>query len=1225
MKLKRLVVQGFKSFKDRTTIEFDDGITGIVGPNGCGKSNIVDALFWVMGEQSAKHLRGNTMKDVIFSGSAKYSQGAFAEATLVLENNEGKHIHIGHKVSSPSEIQLTRKLYRNGETEYRLNGMPCRLRDIQEVFMDTGAGAKSYSIIAQGEINRLVQQKPEERRTMIEEVAGITKFKKRKVESLKKIEQTESNLARLQDLQQEIEKNLRALQKQAEKAERARNLKEKVKRNEITVNAHKEFDFLKDIRDFKTQLSEDELNITNWTTRKDTLEVSLQEERILKEEKNEKLDELQKEYNEISRTLAAAEEKLNSLAQSQTDKESLLESRELEIIDIQKEVEERQEKIEELNEKQEALRQENEEASDFEEMQERLETMKEDLEDRKSILETNEEDIDEQKGRFEELDKNIFKNNSKLEEYSTNLQDIAEEIESLENQYSGVSTQIQNERDLVAAQEKELEELSTKVEELKSFVETQSEAFKALNEKAQGASTELIQLESKITSLKELNESLEGVKEGASQFLKDHPENGYELFGNLFKCDDEYTKSVQSLIDQFSDALVSTVENDDTLLNWSKDHIEDGLDFLMPKASDENSSEVTERLKVLGCENVITLGSIIRAEESVLSQFKAMFNGYYIVPNLSIDIVQNIPADLDFKSISSLDGKVVIKKVDGAILLSLSNGEKGLGLVERNNKIEALSKELEEKKAASDQLENELEEIGNVLEGKKAEFETSRTELSDKRADFAAKKSALESKLENLESGSSRLEILNNRKSEISKSRLELMETDEKLHKEHGQLKESLEELEANLDDLKDEYQTRKDTYDELREEFLEKEIARKSFDERMESFTSQREDILGHIERQNIKAENFREKVETLKEEISTIVSDLETLEKTNMETANGLKERETVLSEYKDDLAQLLLGMQEREDEVKDLNQKINKTDKEIVSKKLKLEQNIVDEEQVVRNIFEKYRIDLRDVLGKFLELDENIYEALLDVSSMFIQETEDGPVELQTEPYEFHRRYGQDLKDCSVKLKQYKQELNRLGEINWQAIEDYERQKLRSEFLKVQEDELRVSLEDLHNAIEHIDAKSRERFKAAFNEVNTRFEKVFPIIFGGGNAHLKVVGDLDSPECGIDIIAQPPGKKMVNINLMSGGEKALTAVSLIFSIFLVKPSPFCLLDEVDAPLDDANVGRFNDLLREMSNESQFILITHNKKTMELNDTLYGVTMQEPGVSKAVSVQLH
>ena len=315
----------------------------------------------------------------------------------------------------------------------------------------------------------------------------------------------------------------------------------------------------------------------------------------------------------------------------------------------------------------------------------------------------------------------------------------------------------------------------------------------------------------------------------------------------------------------------------------------------------------------------------------------------------------------------------------------------------------------------------------------------------------------------------------------------------------------------------------------------------------------------------------------------------------------------------------------MKEREDAVKDLTTKINKTEKEVVSCKMKLEQNIAEESEIVKNIIEKYQVNLREVLGSFLELDPSLYEELEDLTGSLIQETENGPVEISLESYEFHRRYGQDLKDCSYKLKQYKQELNRLGEINWQAIEDYERQKLRSDFLKIQESELRTSLQDLHNAIEHIDNKSRERFKHAFKEVSTRFEKVFPIIFGGGNAHLKVIGDIDTPECGVDIIAQPPGKKMVNINLMSGGEKALTAVSLIFSIFLVKPSPFCLLDEVDAPLDDANVGRFNELLREMSQDSQFILITHNKKTMELNDTLYGVTMQEPGVSKAVSVQLH
>ena len=315
----------------------------------------------------------------------------------------------------------------------------------------------------------------------------------------------------------------------------------------------------------------------------------------------------------------------------------------------------------------------------------------------------------------------------------------------------------------------------------------------------------------------------------------------------------------------------------------------------------------------------------------------------------------------------------------------------------------------------------------------------------------------------------------------------------------------------------------------------------------------------------------------------------------------------------------------MQSRENELKDLTTKINQIEKKNVELSLKVEQIIIDEEILTKDCFDKYRVDLRDVLKLHLEYTTENLDGLSLREGMFEMESEEGVQVIEKVSYSFDKKFPAVLRESRDKYKRYRGELNRLGEINWQAIEDYDRQKLRYDFLKSQETELKKSIEDLELAISHIDEKSKTRFKDAFGEVNMRFEKVFPIIFGGGEARLEVVGDLDSDECGIDIIAKPPGKKMQSINLMSGGEKAMTAVSLIFSIFLVKPSPFCLLDEVDAPLDDANVGRFNELLREMSSESQFILITHNKKTMELNDTLYGVTMQEPGVSKAVSVQLH
>ena len=339
----------------------------------------------------------------------------------------------------------------------------------------------------------------------------------------------------------------------------------------------------------------------------------------------------------------------------------------------------------------------------------------------------------------------------------------------------------------------------------------------------------------------------------------------------------------------------------------------------------------------------------------------------------------------------------------------------------------------------------------------------------------------------------------------------------------------------------------------------------------------------------------------------------------------AEVLSEKETYLNLLKDQIAQILLSMQEKESELKQITSSLNKIEKENVELELKTTQIIQEEELLAKDIFERYKIDLRSTLMKHLEITSEKIEGLKDLSAMYFMESEDGPKEIEALGYEFEKRFPGQVKEAREKFKEYKTEFNRLGEINWQAIEDYDRQKLRYDFLKAQEEELKKSLLDLQTAIAHIDEKSKERFKEAFTEVNERFSKVFPIIFGGGEAKLEVTGDLDSIECGVDIIAKPPGKKMQSITLMSGGEKAMTAVSLIFSIFLVKPSPFCLLDEVDAPLDDANVGRFNELLREMSSESQFILITHNKKTMELNDTLYGVTMQEPGVSKAVSVQLH
>lgn len=1224
MRLKRLILQGFKSFKDRTIIHFDEGITGIVGPNGCGKSNVVDALFWVMGEQSAKHLRGSTMKDVIFSGSSKYSPAAFAEVSLVLENDEGKHIHIAHQVSSPTEIQLTRKLYRNGDTEYRINDVPCRLKDIQEVFMDTGAGAKSYSIIAQGEINRLVQAKPEERRVMIEEVAGITKFKARKKESLKKIEQTEQNLARLNDLQQEIEKNLKALEKQAATAARARDLKEKVQRYDLVVHAHKEFDLLKNFKESNVIVNDRTIENETLNARKNIIEIGLEEERYRKDEETAKIEDLQKEFNQISKELAAAEERLVYLCKTQSEKEKLIETREAELKTVEAELVGRNTKLETIKAELESWELKGAEDNDFSLLEEKVEHLKEELEFKTESFNDLKDEITKEKETLAKLEQDLFRNTSRLEEYAASLQDLTQEIEALESQYSGVNSQIVLERDEVASAEKNSIELKNQENALRESIDTLNIKVKDLEQNYNQKAKSLMQSESKLHSLVEINQSLEGKKEGVSLFLKDHTDS-FALLGTLIKCDEKYTKAVQVLLADFLETIVATTEVDGDLFTWLANN-DKNLDYLKVATGDKISAETISRLKITLGDELVSLNDILELSSDLKDKLSVFLDGYFIAENLSAETMANLSADICFKAVASIDGAHRVSNLGGAKLVSvIANNDEAQGFVARNNQIAELTTLVNDLQIEVKNLEVTSTEERNILEAQKRNFDVLRDQVAEARANFSAKKSALDAKLSSFETGFTRLEILKNRKNEISKSRLDMIESEEKLSRTKTELVTAINDKTSRYDELQEEVELQKSNYEDEREELLKKQVEARSFESTVKSLNAQIEDLDGQIERLNQRLDSNKNLIETYNTEIDQIILELEKLEVSNKETSLILSDKEDVLNLMKDSLGQLLLSMKDREDEVKEINVKINKHQREISELEVKLIQYVTEEEQNVRNIFEKYQIDLRAVLGNFLSYEENDYLELKDVSTMYWMETEEGLKEIVRQDFEFVRRYGQDLKEANEKYKNYKLDLARLGDINWQAIEDFEKQKLRSDFLHVQEIELKSSLEDLQKAILHIDEKSKVRFQIAYDEVNTRFQKVFPIIFGGGSADLKIIGDLNDAECGIDIVAQPPGKKMQNINLMSGGEKAMTAVSLIFSIFLVKPSPFCLLDEVDAPLDDANVGRFSELLREMSSDSQFILITHNKKTMELNNTLYGVTMQEPGVSKAVSVQLH
>ncbi len=1225
MRLNRLIIQGFKSFKDKTVIHFDQGITGIVGPNGCGKSNIVDALFWVMGEQSAKHLRGTNMKDLIFAGSSKYAPATYSEVTLVLDNVNGKHINISGTISKPTEIQLTRKLYRNGETEYRINNEPARLKDIHEVFMDTGAGAKSYSIIAQGEINKLVQQKPEERRVMIEEVAGITKFKLRKRESLKKIEATQSNLVRLEDLQNEIYKNLKNLERQAEKAEKARTLKERIKKYELLVESHREHDYLQDYTNAFTMLEERQVEFDNLTMRKSQIDLVLEDEKIQKTDMMEKIDTAQDDYNDHSRELAASEEKIKHLKKSLAEKEKHIERANNENEELNIDIEKRSERLEALKTQLADLEANNYEQMDFSALEEKVELLKGQMSDLEEELTEKRRSLSESKEKLQTQDNEAFKNSSKLEEYSRLLQDLTSEIETLEKSTSNFTDDLMKDRATVKSSSEKLEILKSELPAMKFSVETLNAELKTLDQNYRELSREVIQLESKRNSLIEINNSAEGKRAGAVELVSKIADGSIEVLGNLIECDPEYAQAVEQMIGESLDMVLS-ISGKETFGQITSD-FDATVDVLWPTDS-TISAESVGRLETQGCENLKPLIDVIRVNNDAFAvRLQKILNGFFVVDNLTAELASKINPEIQFKGLVSKDGSVLIKKVGNSVLYGLRHNQESeaQGIVARNNLIQQMGEELETKQASLTELETKLSETETKLADTRVQLEEKTKEFNEVNTLHAATKAALESKEANQSSNASRLQILITRKNETSKLRLELIESDEVLLLKKEEMEAAVKQLAEEVEDLESRHHELKMSFEAERDEMMELKVKAQSYQQQLTSLASQIEDVNSQIDRYREKQAANLELLENDEAEIEAGHTEVETVEASNRDAAEVLAEKESFLNLLKDQIAQILLSMQEKESELKEITSKLAKIEKENVELELKSQQIIQEEELLAKDIFERYRIDLRSILMKHLELNSEKIEGLKDLSSMYTMESEEGPVTIESVDYEFDKRFPGQIKEAKEKFKDYKTEFNRLGEINWQAIEDYDRQKLRHDFLKTQEEELKKSLTDLQTAITHIDEKSKERFKDAFNEVNERFSKVFPIIFGGGEARLEVTGDLDSIDCGIDIIAKPPGKKMTSITLMSGGEKAMTAVSLIFSIFLVKPSPFCLLDEVDAPLDDANVGRFNELLREMSSESQFILITHNKKTMELNDTLYGVTMQEPGVSKAVSVQLH
>ena len=1169
MKIKRVEIQGFKSFVDRVALDFESGITAILGPNGCGKSNIVDAIRWAMGEQNAKNLRGRAMEDVIFGGSESRKPLGMAEVSMIFANDDGQAPAAYRQYA---EFMVTRRLFRNGDSEYLINKTPCRLLDISELFMDTGVGARTYSIIEQGKIGMILNAKPEDRRFLIEEAAGVTKYKSRKKAALRKIEATRQNLLRLGDIVAEVRRQTASLKRQAQKAERFRALREELKGIEVGL-ARRRFTELSATFAAGGARDRDERQaLTALAARLEQEERTLDEARQTQGEEERVVARLQEQVF----LLAAELEKVaGRLALAAREGESLTRRRE-----------------QWHAEEQEVTRRLAEADGEEERLKQTCEDLGGDLERELRRLAEGEAALAELSQRDGDLEAAQQETRGLLYRLLTDLSQLSAGQQESERRRRQLEERKTRQRGETVRLREQLGEAESLIAELGRSLAALRVAHEALGEEQEGLHAAVARLReereeneailarhreelgrnrSRLLSLRQLERDLEGYGGGVkalfaheewrgrfSGVVADHLEAPAHLETALEAVLGE---RLQALVAPDHEAAVAGAaflggQDGRSTFAWpgwtaAPAAIPDGARPLAELVSPRLGSESLVRALLAGCGHVPSLepywgrplpaGTLLVTEAGELLSWRGEFTG---------------------------------------------GGRQGLGqgLLHKKREMKELAGLVEAQEERLTAFEEERERLREALR----ESEERLREVEGARHGQALKVMDSEKDLQRLEDTRARLD-----------ERLEVLALeDEQLHGEERELDRRLEETQSSR----------------------------------------------AHLEGQRLEHEEgvarFQEEAQVLRREL-TVVRDRVTTLKV---TVAGLREREDGHRGELERLARLRRDLQSRRTLIAERCREALEEEARLAaeSERLKIEQEVL----ATRHVGDQARLaEVRERFALAQEQLEERQDGLRRLREQLdaLRETHGAGQlrlrELALEAEHLHStvldRYRVDLRDGTAatgeaeaaqgRLEELRQAVEAIGEVNLTAIEEHRELEERGQFLQVQQEDLRQSLDGLQTAIGKINRTTRKRFRETFDLVNAKFQEVFPRLFRGGQGELRLTDESDLLETGLEIIVQPPGKKLQNVSLLSGGEKALTAVALIFSIFLIKPSPFCMLDEVDAPLDDANIGRFNEMIKEMSQISQFIIITHSKRTMEVADTLYGVTMEEPGVSKLVSVRFH
>jgi len=1212
MRIRKIELQGFKSFVDRQSFHFGDGIAGVVGPNGCGKSNISDAIRWCIGEMSAKSLRGSEMQDVIFNGTGDRKPVGMAEVGMTfLADGEP----FPGQWARYEELQVTRRLYRSGQSEYLINQEKVRRRDIQDLFLDTGISNPLYAFIEQGRVEFLISSKPEKRRQLIEEAAGISRYKVRRAESLSKLEKTEQNLARTTDLTDEMAKRLRTLERQVQKAAKYRRLRAWVRQGEIFLSLAKFNGLTGDRKAYFAQLRE----------AKQQLEIESRE--VLRKEKELGLE--REEVLVVEAVVGKIRDELSEMEARRREEESARHYQAREAADLKVRQDASGEELKRLSDQKTQTQREGEQlVVTLAEAKQVLADENDRIAQCEGQAGTRSARLDAHRQQERQLDTELVRlvsenaateaNAQSLETQQSSVEErlltMTEEGENADQAMRELQQRLLSANEGLASSEKQAQEASKRVAEaaarrveLDAEAKNKVEAHREARHHASEVALALVRLESRLKSLEELQEAHAGVSEGAKK-LMEHPKALGSLAEHLDVAPENETL-VQSVLGASLDLVL--VETDSDLME------------VLAAAGEHPRTGV---LSLEGASSQVIAGIGLTGTDHGMKALNVLLGDLQQVGDLS----EALSIASGGRSCLVEDGTLV--DVHRVVWAGNPQMDTTTSVLRRRHQIVQLTEDVADQKhqhvlavATTEAADEERRTAQAALLQVSADLETARTQLKDAEIEVARARHQLEEKQRDENRRRNALDSLSQKRQELHTALLACRE-------EQGKTKARIGELAAMV-------QAARNALAVHREQGKQIEMA--AADARALLASSQ-SDRKGALERVSLlegtllgvqnRTKEAVEREGRLQRERSTAGQRLEQLQADDIRLKESIEELETQQGSHReklgveaDRLKRARERMSEMEEHLRLLRSKREKAKSSCTAIELELQEVRLRIDAVREQIQQRYELSLAAMLDQIdreghwlLEAGEQA-TADLPIDESKLPEVQDFPVRLKMLENESL------ITEWVERVQESRRKVEMLGEVNLAALEEFVELRARHTYLEEQRVDLEESVASIRKAIAQINRTCRERFRDAYDRVNENFQVLYPRLVGGGSARLQLTNEDDLLETGVEILAQPPGKRLQNLSLLSGGEKAMTALALIFSLFQVKPSPFCLLDEVDAPLDDSNGARFNQMLREMSEMSQFIVITHNKKTMEVMDTLYGVTMPKPGQSRLVTVQIH